>query len=47
MILRDFLGRAIFAMTIQRLRLVSAIALIRARILIVSIEPSPASETRP
>ncbi len=47
MILRDSLGRAIFAMTIQRLRLASAIAVIRARILIVSIEPSPASETRP
>jgi hypothetical protein len=39
MILRDFLGRAIFAFAIQRLRLVSAIALIRARMLIVSTEP--------
>ena len=39
MIPRDFLGRANFAMTIQRSRLASAIALIRARMWIVSIEP--------
>jgi hypothetical protein len=47
MILRNSLGRANFAMTIQRSRLVSAIALIPARMLIVFIEPSPAIETRP
>jgi hypothetical protein len=39
MILRDSLGRANFAMTIQRSTLAYAIALTRARMLIASIEP--------